>query len=1248
MSTTIFNYTLKTGEVYDRPNCLPQITLTTNAASKIPENATITRVQFYVSMRVINGFSDYIYVHKRPSSESPDNSVSNGLNDFTADCPILASTEEKIKGTSSSSWSTVTFTVDMLSTEYSFVKNTTSIQVCLSRRTNKSSNTISLDAKYGSQIQCTVDWIDNNNYQDPNPPSYVSISSSTTTPNSQVTLSWPQASMPTGATNKITRYTVWGKDPSNRWEDMINVPVKDDGIYSYSFTAPSIEGTYKYTIATMTDAEDYAYTHSEMESAGRYATLVVANKTEVSAPAHIYSSFSSHYIGQNEKTTSWELRWDPATDGVNNPVTGYEISISDESAKLVGANVRSYQVNQAPSSSKRYIVYAEADYGASRGLALTFYDIAVPTTPSIAAANSYEVGSSFNVSWASNTSVSPTGVQSKSYFVAYKLTTAANWTVIDQEIIGTSFIFNPAAYPELSNKNFYVGVKERHYATGTGYTDSGYSYNAQPYTYTTVFDLPNPFWLSHCDEANGRTGRESHVYDGVTLKWDTVVDNNRTFTYTLKRKQGLNGNWGSIGTFDRNTTSYKDSLSNYRGNTFYYKMTIEDNYGNSVDSPEISLYVIKALELKDLVVSNIGYQSLQVQFNWVSDLPETSDGLGNPQAEVFLNYNDEEAALSARPIVLSSANRGEIYEYNISLASKTTGDGDLWAALKNTVITKQNPFPRGKILIKGVYSGFSESLSVISLDIEFDYTTQPNFAGARLFVGGGVDDTYFNPGTNASIALSGFEWTDAAGTKNGAVIVNKLTSDFSANEFELAAIDEDYSIFGGSVPVPSIIEDYRTVTLTLVTELHYANGLIKECPSAITCALNVAHWAADPVTFKNVQTEEGGYISGTLVLPKNLCGSAKYGNTLKIAPKKNSKMLGTAYYSKNGDYIINASYTPVDFSTLNELVIDFIYFPNAQENISDLILNFDIDFTNTSNSTLTVAAVPYRSFSADVDFAIRKGRAGINVSKIFGTPEDESDSALQINATNTSSSSAIVEINTSQASTEDTPVIFMSLGENNGAKISNIYGQNNKIYIENLALPEIDLKPTQLFSPNQETTLSISDNGIITINTNDILSGTVLTTKNAIGAVTTILSSNLEPYRALISNSSGKIAVSSATSTELGYLSGVTESIQTQLNNKLGATETAAAAMTALKLAQGCTLMVALNSTTASGPFTGEVDVADIGVSGILAITNGGTGTNTTGAQPNGALNKLGITYATSLPTPSSYYYGKIYLVPKR
>ena len=52
------------------------------------------------------------------------------------------------------------------------------------------------------------------------------------------------------------------------------------------------------------------------------------------------------------------------------------------------------------------------------------------------------------------------------------------------------------------------------------------------------------------------------------------------------------------------------------------------------------------------------------------------------------------------------------------------------------------------------------------------------------------------------------------------------------------------------------------------------------------------------------------------------------------------------------------------------------------------------------------------------------------------------------------------------------------------------------------------------------------------------------------GAATTITGSNLIANRALISNSSGKIAVSAVTNTELGYLDGVTSNIQTQLNNK--------------------------------------------------------------------------------------------------
>lgn len=52
------------------------------------------------------------------------------------------------------------------------------------------------------------------------------------------------------------------------------------------------------------------------------------------------------------------------------------------------------------------------------------------------------------------------------------------------------------------------------------------------------------------------------------------------------------------------------------------------------------------------------------------------------------------------------------------------------------------------------------------------------------------------------------------------------------------------------------------------------------------------------------------------------------------------------------------------------------------------------------------------------------------------------------------------------------------------------------------------------------------------------------------GAATTVTGSNLTANRALVSNSSGKIAVSDITSTELNYLDNATSNIQTQLNNR--------------------------------------------------------------------------------------------------
>ena len=74
-----------------------------------------------------------------------------------------------------------------------------------------------------------------------------------------------------------------------------------------------------------------------------------------------------------------------------------------------------------------------------------------------------------------------------------------------------------------------------------------------------------------------------------------------------------------------------------------------------------------------------------------------------------------------------------------------------------------------------------------------------------------------------------------------------------------------------------------------------------------------------------------------------------------------------------------------------------------------------------------------------------------------------------------------------------------------------------------------------------------------TLKTNVTSLQTALTGKQdvIVGAASTITDNNLATDRALVSNSSGKVAVSNVTSTELGYLDGVTSNVQTQLDKKL-------------------------------------------------------------------------------------------------
>lgn len=105
---------------------------------------------------------------------------------------------------------------------------------------------------------------------------------------------------------------------------------------------------------------------------------------------------------------------------------------------------------------------------------------------------------------------------------------------------------------------------------------------------------------------------------------------------------------------------------------------------------------------------------------------------------------------------------------------------------------------------------------------------------------------------------------------------------------------------------------------------------------------------------------------------------------------------------------------------------------------------------------------------------------------------------------------------------------------------------------------------------------------------------------NIVGGASTITGDNLTANRALVSNGSGKVAVSAVTATELGYLDGVTSNIQTQLNKKLESapvtsvnTKTGAVVLTATDVGAVSTTDVTQTLGTSTTKVPSEKAVAD-------------------------------------------------------
>ena len=149
------------------------------------------------------------------------------------------------------------------------------------------------------------------------------------------------------------------------------------------------------------------------------------------------------------------------------------------------------------------------------------------------------------------------------------------------------------------------------------------------------------------------------------------------------------------------------------------------------------------------------------------------------------------------------------------------------------------------------------------------------------------------------------------------------------------------------------------------------------------------------------------------------------------------------------------------------------------------------------------------------------------------------------------------------------------------------------------------------------------------------------------GAATSITGSNLATSVALVSDGSGKVAASAVTATELGFVSGVTSAVQTQLNAKQATITGAATSITGSNLATSVALVsdgsgkVAASAVTATelGFVSGvtsavqtqlnaKASTGSMASSGLTMGTGNRLGRSTAGS---GAIEELSGTQATAM-----------------
>lgn len=452
-----------------------------------------------------------------------------------------------------------------------------------------------------------------------------------------------------------------------------------------------------------------------------------------------------------------------------------------------------------------------------------------------------------------------------------------------------------------------------------------------------------------------------------------------------------------------------------------------------------------------------------------------------------------------------------------------------------------------------------------------------------------------------------------------------------------------FDIYGDTqVTAPSAASDL-SITLTLKTTITYADA-VKEYTSNKTLLFKVARWVEEPVSIDSlVLSSNGNYLEGYIQLPEGLCSSSTYNNLVSVTPQLTSPSTEsgwTATFYQGDNTTVDDSFTKAELPSNRKIRFTLAHSSKAY---SDVTAAFKVIFANSSSMSLTVNTNSYRHFVAAVDMAVRKGRVGINVGNEFvsGT----GDSTLQVNAGTQTGLNPIVEILSTSTGTTAHPVNFLRFKD--GRLDSKVKSDGTHILIDNLSIPGLTVNRV----------LASDDNGILAtsaITTTQLgyLSGVTSSIQDQLNSKEPAI--NLTPNKAVIINGSGKLEATAVTSEQIGFLSQVESDIQEQLDNKPNNNQVWLTTTTQTKNY----VLAAPSSANGTASFRALVaaDIPNISAakitSGMLSTSYGGTGSSTIGAASGNALNKLGMVYKSSTPAASDFGLtslaaGLIWLKPK-